>query len=211
MKHVDETMLLLAGGNVGEDLVARAEKRSVPSRRRVSLHFAALAACLCLIVGVAVPYVMDGFGSGNNAGCIGDISDKNAPETVCENGALPGDSAEKNASVALQELGIASAEDIVSVSAAPVSGAGQYGIASPQDSAAVRQEQSDALPGTGAELYALLVKSEAAPAEEDMPSLCPTARVTLTLASGAVLEGQYDAVQNLLEVGQWRFDLSEHW
>ncbi len=39
----------------------------------------------------------------------------------------------------------------------------------------MRQEQSDALPGTGAELYALLVKSEAAPAEEDMPSLCPTA------------------------------------
>lgn len=54
MKHIDETMLLLAVGNVGEDLVARAEKRSVPSRRRVSLHFAALAACLCLIVGVAV-------------------------------------------------------------------------------------------------------------------------------------------------------------
>ena len=41
MKHIDETMLLLAVGNVGEDLVARAEKRSVPSRRRVSLHFAA--------------------------------------------------------------------------------------------------------------------------------------------------------------------------
>ena len=101
MKHIDETMLLLAVGNVGEDLVARAEKRSIPSRRRVSLHFAALAACLCLIVGVAVPYVMDGFGSGNNAGCIGDISDKNGPETVCENGALPGDSAEKNASAAL--------------------------------------------------------------------------------------------------------------
>ena len=39
MKHIDETMLLLAVGNVGEDLVARAEKRSVPSRRRVSLHF----------------------------------------------------------------------------------------------------------------------------------------------------------------------------
>ncbi len=36
MKHIDETMLLLAVGNVGEDLVARAEKRSVPSRRRVS-------------------------------------------------------------------------------------------------------------------------------------------------------------------------------
>ena len=46
MKHIDETMLLLAVGNVGEDLVARAEKRSVPSRRRVSLHFAALAGLL---------------------------------------------------------------------------------------------------------------------------------------------------------------------
>lgn len=48
MKHIDETMLLLAVGNVGEDLVARAEKRSVPSRRRVSL-------ALCCAGGLLVP------------------------------------------------------------------------------------------------------------------------------------------------------------
>ena len=94
MKHIDETMLLLAGQCGRRSGGSRGEaQRTLPPAR--FLHFAALAACLCLIVGVAVPYVMDGFGSGNNAGCIGDISDKNAPETVCENGALPGDSAEK--------------------------------------------------------------------------------------------------------------------
>ena len=46
MKHIDETMLLLAVGNVGEDLVARAEKRTLPPAR----FFA-----LCCAGGLLVP------------------------------------------------------------------------------------------------------------------------------------------------------------
>ena len=208
MKRIDETMLLLAMGDVGEDLVERAEARQRPERRHISLHFAALAACLCLIVG--------GFSAGSS---VDRADGESAPGAVSESNMAPesGAEAEKDTAAALpsgamRALGIMSAEDIVSVSTATLSDAETYKtykVIGQEDMTAVREEEKRILPETGAELYALLTGAEVIPAQEDGRVLHPTEEVSFTLSSGMVLKGQYDAGQNLLRVGQWHFYFSE--
>ncbi|MCI5843030.1 MAG: hypothetical protein MR004_05200 [Clostridiales bacterium] len=216
MKRIDETMLLLAMGDVGEDLVERAEARQRPERRHISLHFAALAACLCLIVGVTAPRVIGGFSAGSS---VDRADGESAPGAVSESNMAPesGAEAEKDTAAALpsgamRALGIMSAEDIVSVSTATLSDAETYKtykVIGQEDMTAVREEEKRILPETGAELYALLTGAEVIPAQEDGRVLHPTEEVSFTLSSGMVLKGQYDAGQNLLRVGQWHFYFSE--
>lgn len=216
MKRIDETMLLLAMGDVGEDLVERAEARQRPARRHISLHFAALAACLCLIVGVTAPRVIGGFSAGSS---VDRADGESAPGAVSESNMAPesGAEAEKDTAAALpsgamRALGIMSAEDIVSVSTATLSYAETYKtykVIGQEDMTAVREEEKRILPETGAELYALLTGAEVIPAQEDGRVLHPTEEVSFTLSSGMVLKGQYDAGQNLLRVGQWHFYFSE--
>lgn len=174
MKRIDETMLLLAMGDVGEDLVERAEARQRPARRHISLHFAALAACLCLIVGVTAPRVIGGFSAGSS---VDRADGESAPGAVSESNMAPesGAEAEKDTAAALpsgamRALGIMSAEDIVSVSTATLSDAETYKtykVIGQEDMTAVREEEKRILPETGAELYALLTGAEVIPAQED--------------------------------------------
>lgn len=63
MKQIDEKTLLLAVGEVGDDLIARAERR--PARRSPYAKWGAMAACFCLIAALAVPHVLDSFRMGN--------------------------------------------------------------------------------------------------------------------------------------------------
>lgn len=67
MKRIDEERLLLAVGEVGDDLIAQAERQ--PARRRPYAKWGAMAACFCLIALFAAPHVLGpaSIGSSNNA------------------------------------------------------------------------------------------------------------------------------------------------
>ena len=140
-----------------------AAEAGAPARRHISLHFAALAACLCLIVGVTAPRVIGGFSAGSS---VDRADGESAPGAVSESNMAPesGAEAEKDTAAALpsgamRALGIMSAEDIVSVSTATLSDAETYKtykVIGQEDMTAVREEEKRILPETGAELYALL-------------------------------------------------------
>ena len=53
MKCIDEAQLLLAVGEVGDDLLLRAERCPVSSARQHWRQWSALAACFCLVLVLA--------------------------------------------------------------------------------------------------------------------------------------------------------------
>ena len=53
MKRIDEAQLLLAVGEVGDDLLLRAERCPVSSARQHWRQWSALAACFCLVLVLA--------------------------------------------------------------------------------------------------------------------------------------------------------------
>ncbi len=77
MKHIDEKELLLAVGEVGDDLIARAEQ-PVKGRKAVYVRWGALAACFCLIAVLAVLPGRLGMTAGNNMAGPPQSNDMNA-------------------------------------------------------------------------------------------------------------------------------------
>lgn len=77
MKRIDEKQILLAVGDVGDDLLLRAEQSTV--HKQHYRHWYVLAACFCLVVVLAVPNVMHSFRMGSSAS--GDCNDA-ALETI---------------------------------------------------------------------------------------------------------------------------------
>ena len=68
MKQIDEVQLLLAVGEVGDDLLLRAEQRPTSSLRRVRHRWGgALAACLCLALVLTTAMQLPGIEERMNA------------------------------------------------------------------------------------------------------------------------------------------------
>lgn len=191
MKKVDETALLLALGDVGDDLLERAER---PRKRvPVSRHFGALAACFALLVVLAVPAVYD------RASMNGMISDNTAPENAAQDSdsVAPGISKEESAqegsgAVQLRHWGVFSAADLQSIQ---VDARGKNDAVLAED--AETKHGEDLAEPSLAVLYTML--ADAALGEEETV-LRNALSVSITLSSGVVLEGAYDAENQILKL-----------
>ena len=59
--------------------------------------------------------------------------------------------------------------------------------------------------GDAAQLYSILAAADAVPAENAPAAFSPLQTITVTLASGTVLEGQYDPEHAILFLGAYYF------
>lgn len=209
MKEINERQLLLAIGGVGDDLLERAEH--VHRRRAGAVKWAALAACLCVLV-VSASMVLPSFRMGNSMapepeeGLTGSNQSVSQNMDSAENGSMP--TLAFSAADCLEELGITSAEDLDS-----------WQWAEPTDlkedaAAGGVKEESDACSDTarqqdGAALYEALCGAEVAVAAEDDRALNFTVTLTLTLADGTVLSGAADMEQNVVQLGDYHFSVPE--
>lgn len=212
MKRIDEAQLLQAVGAVGDDLLLRAEQAGVPRRRRP--WRGALAACLCLaLVLSAVLYLPNAFrmgSSGNMAAEPGAAQNESAGHPNYEQGQPEAgqegsdyetavDAVPEQEEAKKGETGREHPEHGMQDGAACLAELG-IGDASALASAACGGK---ALPA--AELYQVLAAAEAVAAERDSTPLQLTERITLTLASGAVLEGWGDPAAGVLQLGGYHF------
>ncbi len=212
MKRIDETQLLRAVGDVGDDLLLRAERPGTARSRRP--WRGALAACLCLVlVLTAVLYLPNSFRMGSSG------------NTAAEPGAAQNDSAgHPNYEQGQPEAGQEGSDYETAVDAVPEhEGAekGETGREHPehgmQDGAACLAElgigDASALAAAAcggrsvpaADLYQALASAAVMDADRDGAPLQLTEQVTLTLASGAVLEGRGDPAAGVLQLGGYHF------
>lgn len=200
MKKIDETMLLLALGGVGDDLLARAE---VPKKRRsMPLHWGALAACFCLIVALAVPNVLSGFRMGSdgntadayNGAASGDMETSPNSGAAADPKADEGDDAEvrmdemqlRSGEEQLRLWGVLSGEELVSIRT------GARGENASSGSIET-EEKTEELSG----LYRALCS---ATVTEEQTVLRGALPVSITLSSGMVLEGEYEEASRTLKL-----------
>lgn len=205
MKQINERQLLLAIGDVGDDLLARAEH--MPRRRAPKARWAALAACLCVLA-VSASLVLPSFRMGNSMapepaeGLTGGNQSVSQNMDSAESGGMP--TAALSAADCLADVGIASAEDLDSwqwTEETDVKEEAATGGAN---------EESDAYNDTarqqnGAALYEALCASDVAAAGEDDRALDFTVELTLTLRDGTVLSGAADTAQNVVQLGEYHF------
>ena len=202
MKQMDEMMLLQAIGNVGDDLLERAE-RSAGKHRHYG-RWGVLAACLCLALALTytAPMVLESFsmGSAGNTGAAPEFSDSAAPE----NGANPEEASDaaggENAVGGNTEPGGFSAGDYLR----------QWGIAGESDllSVAVSGEESahrEEKGIDGAGFYEALQSAQILTAPEDVQTFAPSLTITLSLTDGTELQGAYDPEEHLLLLGGYYF------
>ena len=202
MKQMDETMLLRAIGNVGDDLLERAE-RSAGKRRHYG-RWGVLAACLCLALALTymAPMVLESFsmGSAGNTSAAPEFSDSAAPE----NGANPEEASDaaggENAVGGNTEPGGFSAGDYLR----------QWGLAGESDllSVAVSGEESahrEEKGIDGAGFYEALQSAQILTAPEDVQTFAPSLTITLSLTDGTELQGAYDPEEHLLLLGGYYF------
>lgn len=199
MKRIDEKELLAAVGYVGDDLILRAEHSGAVRRRKPHFRTLAAAACLCLAAALAWPAVRQTMPvSGNDAAQMQGSGQNMAPvqpEAADEND-MSADGA------ALSACGISSAEDISGVILfAPVS---RDGVSETEKVHGAPEEALQAA-GDAAQLYSILAAADAVPAENAPAAFSPLQTITVTLASGTVLEGQYDPEHAILFLGAYYF------
>lgn len=217
MKQVNEEQLLLAVGEVGDDLLLRAE--NIQKRPSSFSKFGAMAACFVLIAGLAIPNVMDSFKMGSDAGAsensmVGGADDPmaDAGETDVSAMDLFGDQGlflgeEKHAAAVLSLLGVQGAEDIASVSLHAKKESVQ--TTWEEDSvpnASLEHDDAEGLRGaTVPEWYDVLLKSEIVLAEKDSGEPEFLTEVELVLVSGEILYGSYAPESYALQIGEYRF------
>lgn len=199
MKQMDETMLLRAIGNVGDDLLERAE-RSAGKRRHYG-RWGVLAACLCLALALTytAPMVLESFsmGSAGNTSAAPEFSDSAAPE----NGANPEEASDaaggENAVGGNTEPGGFSAGDYLR----------QWGIAGESDllSVAVSGEESAHREEKGIDEAGFYEALQSAQILTTPETFAPTLTITLSLADGTELQGAYDPEEHLLLLGGYYF------
>lgn len=209
MKEINERQLLLAIGDVGDDLLERAEH--VHHRRAGVVKWAALAACLCVLV-VSASMVLPSFRMGNSMapepeeGLTGGNQSVSQDMASAESGSMP--TAALSAANCLEDLGITSAEDLNSWQWTKLTYL-------KEDAAAGEvKEESDAYNDTvrqqdGAALYEVLCGADAVAAAEDDRALNFTVTLTLTLTDGTVLSGAADMEQNVVQLGDYHFNVPE--
>lgn len=209
MKQINERQLLLAIGNVGDDLLTRAEH--VPRRRAPKARWAALAACLCVLA-VSVSMVLPSFRMGSSMapepaeGLTGGNQSVSQNTDSAESGGMP--TAALSGADCLNGLGIFSAEDLSSwqwTEETDVKEEAATGEAN---------EESDAYKDTarqqnGAALYEALCAADVVAAEEDDRALNFTVELTLILSDGTALSGAADTAQNVVQLGEYHFSVPE--
>lgn len=205
MRQIDEKELLAAVGYVGDDLILRAEHSGAVRRRKSHFRTLAAAACLCLAAALTWPAVRQTMPvSGNDATQMQGSSQNMAPvrpEAADEND-MSADGA-AGASAALSACGISSAEDISGVILfAPVS---RDGVSETEKVHGASEEALQATGDAAAQLYSILAAADAVPAENAPAAFSPLQTITVTLASGTVLEGQYDPEHAILFLGAYYF------
>ena len=221
MKHIDEAQLLLAVGEVGDDLLLRSERCPTSSARQHWHQWGALAACFCLVLVLAAALQLpDMLRMGSNS------SGAPAEPSMSESANAKDDAGERVDSAAPGDM------DGV-----------QYGNTTgqePQDSAGSASEKFEmALDGadclvklgiTGAadiadffttqktadgdetaranraqQFYDALAAATVISAEEDEQTFLPAVEGTLALASGDSLTFLYDPAHSALELGAYHF------
>ena len=173
--------------------------------------FAAIAACLCVLV-VSASMVLPSFRMGNSMapepeeGLTGGNQSVSQDMASAESDSMP--TAALSAANCLEDLGITSAEDLNS-----------WQWTEPTDlkedaAAGEVKEESDAYNDTvrrqnGAALYEALCGADVAAAAEDDRTLNFTVTLTLTLTDGTVLSGAADMEQNVVQLGDYHFSVPE--
>ena len=201
MKQIDEVQLLLAVGEVGDDLLLRAEQRPASSLRRVRHRWGgALAACLCLALVLTAALQLPGMfrmGSSENSAAMAGASDgSGVPDS--ENGLQYGrehdeifdSAAVQNSTNCLCALGIAAAADIAEITTDGQGGRKEDGA---------EQEEYVRL------FYDALAGAAVLPAKEDSGAFSPSATGALHLSSGEELAFCYDPSRCVLELENYHF------
>lgn len=209
MKQINERQLLLAIGDVGDDLLTRAEH--VPRRRAPKARWAALAACLCVLA-VSVSMVLPSFRMGSSMepepeeGLTGGNQSVSQNTDSAESGGMP--TVALSGADCLDGLGIFSAEDLSSWQWTEETDVKEEAATGEAD------EESDAYNDTarqqnGAALYEVLCASDVVAAEEDDRALDFTVELTLILSDGTALSGAADTAQNVVQLGEYHFNVPE--
>lgn len=221
MKHIDEAQLLLAVGEVGDDLLLRAERCPTSSARQHWRQWGALAACFCLVLVLAAvlqlpdmlrmggnksgapmePTMSESANANDDAGgtVSGNISDdRDGVGYDNTAGQEPQDSA--GSASGKCEAALDGADCLIGLG---ITGAADIADFFTTQKTADGDETARA--NRTQQFYDALAAATVVSAEEDGQTFLPSVEGTLALASGDSLTFLYDSKHNALELGAYHF------
>ena len=221
MKCIDEAQLLLAVGEVGDDLLLRAERCPVSSARQHWRQWSALAACFCLVLVLAAALQLPDMlrmGGSNSGAPMEPETSESANVNDDEGGAAGGSVSDDMDGVQYGDTtGQAPkdpADDASGKCEAALDGAdclAELGITGAADITDyfTTQKTADgdetARENRAQQFYEALAASTVVSVEEDGHVFLPTVEGTLALSSGDSLTFLYDPAHGALELGAYHF------
>lgn len=221
MKRIDEAQLLLAVGEVGDDLLLRAERSPVSSARQHWRQWGTLAACFCLVLVLAAALQLPDMlrmGSSNSSGVpmeptMSESANANDEAGETADGAAPGDMDGVQYGDTAGQAPQDSAGSASGKCEAALDGAdclAELGITGAADITDyfTTQKTADgdetARENRTQQFYEALAAATVVFAEDEQTFL-PSVEGTLALSSGDSLTFLYDPEHGALELGAYHF------